>query len=76
MSILQCWSVSEGQNQLDCSHCERSITQDRLAYILENRLMVNTDAANIATAQHYLAWIPILHRCFDFQTVEIKNNYL
>ncbi|MGC6366823.1 MAG: PolC-type DNA polymerase III [Candidatus Marinamargulisbacteria bacterium] len=60
--------LSEEQNQLDCSHCERSITQGRLAYILENRLMVNTKDRCQYCNSPTLSRLDsnITPRCFDF----------
>ena len=35
--------LNENDGTLNCQHCSRHITTNKLAYILSNRLMVNTD---------------------------------
>ena len=55
------------QDLLSCSHCEKSITESKLAYIINNRLFVDTDNrcqyCNSPTLSKEEA--NILPRCFD-----------
>ena len=57
-------------NQLNCEHCQRSITHDKLSYILNNRLRINTEERCTYCNSPTLSKSEsnILPRCLDHPT--------